>query len=621
MKKPLLVLAILVAVIFLLITIARRRASDDYRAEPAPAGAEKQRIKTFWSAYNQANTFRTQGDFARAAAAYRDVLQLNPGHEDSLYYLGTSLEELGDYGQAAESFRKLLAINPSSGRALGELGNTLSLLAPGAPLDFEQARQAILKNVEINREQAGPFLRLGLMELDQGHVDAALEKFRVASGFGSPDGHFWVGYALFLQKKYAAAVPYFRKVLDAYGHDRKIIGRGVLSEGDILPAPGKPLTALEKVGLKSMLFLYWAAVRMGGYPAGTPREFQIQPRAGLPLELPQAADRLGANAGRGRAVSIASGKDGREGLLFFGSGGPLKLYRREGEKFVDATEPAGLTGISNVWDAYAVDYDGDGFPDLYLVRSGFLGAGQNLLYHNNRNGTFNNVTAAVGLEGIRATARVCFSDFDGDGRLDLLEVGAPDASHRPLRFYRNAGNRFVESSQAAGLVVSGTAVDCAVGDYNRDGKPDVFILLWQRGGVLFSNQGNARFIDATEAARLGGIRGKRFNALFFDYDKDGLPDLLVTAQAPFDDAVRSLLQFDFHPTANTPRLFHNKGDARFEDVTSQAGLNRCYGTLHVLPVDVDADGWTDLLLVNGSLDAQRLEPSVVLRSLQGKGFQ
>ena len=621
MKRSLIVLAAVVAAALLLITVIRRSTSDAGRAGASPDSAERRRVQSFWAVYNQANTFRTQGDFARAAAGYREALRLNPSHEDSLYYLGTSFEELGDYTQAVESFRQLIALNPSSGRAFGELGNALSLRAPGAPLDYAQARQAFLRTIQINGEQAGPFLRLGMVELDQGRLDAALEKFRVAAGFGSPDGNFWVGYTLFLQKKYAHAVPYFRKVLDTYSRERKFTGRGVPSEGDVLPAPGKPLTALEKAGLQSLLFLHWAAQRLGGYPAGIPSEFQIPSRVENRIETPSSIAGNVLGAGGGRVVAFDLDNHGHAGLVVAGPGRPLKLFRRENGQYADVTEAAGLQGISDIWNAYAVDYDGDGYPDLYLIRSGFLGSGQNVLYRNNRNGTFSDLTAAMGLAGRRATAAACFLDFDGDGRIDLVEVGAAGSTHSAVRIFRNTGSRFIESSAVAGLSGAGTAVDCGVADYNRDGRPDLFVLFWQTGGVLYANLGNGKFADATAQAGLSGIRGRRFSAVFFDFDKNGLPDLLVTAHAPFEDAVRSLLQPDFRPAENTPRLFRNMGNGTFEEVTAQAGLNRSYGTMQVLPVDVDSDGWTDLLLVNGSLDAQRLEPSVILRNVQGKSFE
>ena len=165
----------------------------------------------------------------------------------------------------------------------------------------------------------------------------------------------------------------------------------------------------------------------------------------------------------GRAAWADFDKDGNTDLLTVGLGSPVLLYRNLGSRFVDVTASAGLAGVRDVWDARWVDYDGDGYPDLYLLRSGFSGAGQNLLYHNNHDGTFTDVTAAMGLEGERSTASACFADFDGDGRPSLVEVGVSDATHSAVRFFRNSGRRFVEETLQAGLLAGrdGTAVDCA----------------------------------------------------------------------------------------------------------------------------------------------------------------
>ena len=517
MKKAFLAIIVLCALAFAAITIAKRRGSEVATGEVAPADAARQRIRDFWAVYNRANDFRIRGDFADAVPAYREALQLNPQHEDSLYYLGASLEELGNYADAAKCFRRLIALNPSSGRALGELGHVLSVLAPGAPRDFAGARQALLRNIEVNREQAGPFIRLGLLELDQGHAQAAAEQFRLASGFGSPEGTFLLGYALFLQNRYREAMPDFQKVVDAYWRDRKATAKGVTQEGDILPAPGKPLTPLARAGFKSLLFLYWSAQRLGGYPDGVPKEFQIH--------------------------------------------------------------PAELARISTPATSFA---------DLG--------------------------PSAVG-------KRVVSADFEGNSRLDRVEAGAGDASHPPLRFFRNTGQRFVDATPQAGFAARSTAVHCAVSDFDGDGKPDLFVTYWRQGAVLYRNLGNGKFQDVTEQAGLKDLSGESFGALFFDYDRDGLPDLLVTHYAPYEDVVRCLLQPAFQAPWSSPRLFHNLGHGRFEEVTRSVGLDRAYGTIEAVAADIDGDGWPDLLLVNGSLDAQRLEPSVILRNLQGKGFR
>ncbi len=622
MKKAFIAIIALFGLAFGAITIAKRRSSESAVAAAVPADAARQRIRDFWAVYNRANGFRIQGDFARAVPAYHEALQLDPRHEDSLYYLGASLEELGDYAGAAESFRLLIALNPLSGRALGELGHTLSVLEPGAPGDFAGARQALLRNVEVNREQAGPFIRLGLLELDQGRPDAAAEQFRLASGFGSPEGTFLFGYARFLQKRYREAIPYFQKVVDSYWRDRKAAAKGVTQEGDILPAPGKPLTSLARAGFKSLLFLYWSAQRLGGYPASVPREFRIHPaELARSAALATSIADLGPSVAGGRVVSLDLDQAARPGLLVVGPNQPLRLYRREGERLEDVTAASGLRGIDHVWDADSVDYDGDGYQDLYLIRSGFLGAGENLLYHHNRDGTFSDATRAMGLTGARATAHACFADFEGNGRPDLVEAGASDGHHAPLRFFRNNGQRFIDATAQAGFAARNTAVDCAVADFDGDGRPDLFVTYWRQGAVLYRNLGNGKFQDVTEQAGLGDLSGESFGALFFDYDRDGKPDLLVTRYAPYEDVVRCLLQPAFQAPWSSPRLFHNLGQGRFEDVTRRAGLERAYGTLAAVAADVDGDGWPDLLMVNGSLDAQRLEPSVVLRNLQGQAFR
>jgi hypothetical protein len=145
--------------------------------------------------------------------------------------------------------------------------------------------------------------------------------------------------------------------------------------------------------------------------------------------------------------------------------------------------------------------------------------------------------------------------------------------------------------------------------------------LWRREAALYRNQGHGVFRDATAEAGLQGIRGQGLSAIFFDYDNDGSPDLLVTTQAPYEESVRCLLQRTYRTNRDTPRLFRNRGNGSFEDVTARVGLNRSYGIMQALAVDLDGDGWKDLMLVNGSPDALRLEPSVVLRNVKGAEFR
>ena len=469
MKKSLLLFTAFAVAAFAVLTLLKRSAGEPPELATTLTEAGRQQIQVFWTTYHQANALRTQEKFTEAAAAYRHCLQLNPQHEDSLYYLGTSLEELGDYGEAAAAFRKMSKMNPRSSRAWSQLGSTLSLLRPGAPVDFRAAREAFERSLQINREEAGPFLRLGLLELSQGRLPAAREQFRTAAGFGSPEGNFLVGYTHFLERRYGESIPFFAKVLEVYGRERRIMARGALSEGDVLPAAGKPLTGLEKSALKSMLFLFWAAERGGGYPKQIPREFRLHRPAGLERRFEEAGRRAGLKVSSGRMVWEDFDRDGLADLAVVGLGQPVALYRNLGGQLEDVTHPAGLGGLRDAWDALWADYDGDGYPDLYLLRSGFIGRGQNALYRNSGHRTFSNVTAAMGLGGERATARALFADFDGDGLVDLLEWGAADGSHGSLRLFRHTGQRYQEHTPQSSLDASSTAVDAAVGDYNQDG--------------------------------------------------------------------------------------------------------------------------------------------------------
>ncbi|MFB3922667.1 MAG: FG-GAP-like repeat-containing protein [Terriglobia bacterium] len=620
MKRTVAIVAGLALAALVLISLQRRSANDGYGDNAAAESAERRGVREFWAAYNRASTLRTEGRFAEAAALYRKCAELNPRHEDSLYYLGTSLQELGRYAEAAEVLRKLIALNPSSSRAQSQLGNALATLAPGAVPDFDTARQAYLKSIEINREEAGPFMRLGLLELNYGKTPEALEHFRTAAGFGSPEGLFWAGYTCYLLQRDDEATRFFTKALEQYSRERKVAARGVFSEGDVLPKPGKPLTALDRVGLKSLLFLYWTARRQGGYPAQVTKEMRIQPAAlHSPPESPAKKPLLHivstpAVSAIGRGAWGDFDGDGDPDLVV--AGRSIRLYRNGDGRLVDSTAATGLVGLRDGWDAVWVDFDGNGSLDLYVIRSGYVGEGQNQLWANDGHGRFTDVTEKVGLAGKRSTVRACFADIDGDGTMDLVEVGAPRGGEGSVRLYRNSGSRFVKEAIPA-FAERGTAVDCVVGDFNKDGQPDLFILYWRAPAVLYANRGGGRFEDVTAASGLAGVGGSSFSATSFDFDKDGRLDLLVSAQAPAEEVVRSTLQPDAGVSHYSPRLFRNLG-GHFEEITDKAGLHRAYGTMQAVAGDFDGDGWTDILLANGGLEAARLEPSVVLRNVEGK---
>ena len=573
--------------LFVLIAVLRTRSDD--QAPTASSHVDAETVRSFWEVYNAAQEARLRRDYRAAAEAYRNALAIDPKHQDSLFYLAISLESSGKYSEAATVLRELTKLYPEHARAWSQLGTVLATTAPGAAADFDGAETAFKRSEAINPEHTGPFLSRGRIALERGKLDEAAELFRIAADAGAPDGMFLAGFTAYQKEDFSEASKFFLQVLRKSEREAAISGR-VSTEGDV---EGE-LTALDRARIRSRWFLFWTVRRLGGYPESVPEAFRIEPDPPA-NRFERVRGVAGVDvAGRGALVDID--RDGRTNLVI----ATRDRLRLDGDPIA----------VPAAWDVVPFDADGDGWEDLYVIGSGYTGTGTNTLLRNDR-GRLVDVTEAWGLGGERPTARAVPADIDGDGKTDLLEVGNLSAEWPPVRLFLQRNERF-ELVDAA-LHFDAHAVDATVADVDGDERIDVFVLGWKAPGRLFRNLGGS-FEDATKSAGLASVGGDGFSALFLDFDVDGDPDLLVTAHAPLE---LSLLRSAKGPT---PQLFENDGRGHFVDHTSELGLDRSFGVLQAVAADVDADGFPDLIFAQGGLEKTHLEPSVVLRNLEGKHF-
>ncbi len=395
--------------------------------------------------------------------------------------------------------------------------------------------------------------------------------------------------------------------------------------------------------LRVIWLLNIVAMTVGDYPEKVPAAYR------LPLRLLSAGEGVGrfenvaSEAGLTvRGPNLAGGSvfddfngDGRPDLFMTSLdadlGASLYLNRGDGH-FDDRSASAGLGDQIYALNLRRTDYDNDGDLDVLLLRGGWERPLRLSLLRNRGDGSFDDVTAAAGMLEPIQTESAAWGDYDNDGLVDVFVCGEylppggkpsdkPGDPHNRCRLYHNEGNgRFKNVARAAGVLNDRCGKGSAWGDYDGDGRLDLFVSNMGQPCRLYHNEGNGRFKDVAPELGVTGA-DMSFACWFWDYDNDGRLDLYVNDyRATVAEVLASAMGVKISGSSH-PRLYHNLGDGEFREVSADLGLDRAMAPMGVNFGDVDNDGFLDLYLGTGDMSYEGLDVKLMFRNLEGQGFE
>lgn len=330
-----------------------------------------------------------------------------------------------------------------------------------------------------------------------------------------------------------------------------------------------------------------------------------------------------------------------DGLLdLFDTDNPLnsdvRLFIRQTDgSFKNMTDSAGLTGITGGANAMQTDFNNDGWVDIFITRGGWLvdgGRQPESLLRNNGNGTFTDVTKKAGLLQYSPSHSATWADFDNDGFLDLIvgyETGSLDqlsdstwkgkVTKHKTKVYRNNQNEgFIDVTATCGLAVTSWVKGVTTLDYNKDGKQDVYLSIFNDDNRMYKNVSTTGTILFENASVQTQTQQPKFSfpTVSADFNNDGWPDLFVAGYHTIQQDVPNEYLSNIEPLYPC-YTYINQGDGTFR-VDSSFMLPQSIMAMSLNVADLDNDGFVDIYMGTGAGMFTSLFPNIMLKNVDGK---
>jgi tetratricopeptide (TPR) repeat protein len=554
--------------------------------------------------------------------------------------------------RAADSFAAAMKKDPKLAQAAINEGIALMTLQK-----LEEAKKALQTAISLDPNSPQAWYNLGLAQHAGNELEAALKSFQQAVKLDprDVDSYYFEGVCYQEMKDFDKAIAILKQALaidPLHASSEFALARSLQRSGDTPDAKEhfKRFQHLTSTKIGAPIGLAYG--EQGRYSTVTPvEEPEAANRAMIPVKL--EAKTLAAGGApfstTGGACMMDATGDGHMDLVLMQAGSQaIRVLHAKGDGTFEDWDAAaaGLKAAGHAVACAVGDFDGDGLNDLAVALDDRV-----LLFRNLGKGKFEDVTAEAGLAPRNRPSGITFVDYDHDGDLDLLLTGAPlAAGGAPNVLWRNDGNKtFTEWTEPTGLGGSGTTAAAILTDFNNDRAVDLAVTGDGPAPLIYVNPREGKY--PTQALYGDEKLAATAGIAVLDYNKDGWMDIAVThagspgltlwrnvagpekigrrferVDLPINDAVRGwgvtavdidndgwidLAAIVETKTGAEVRVFRNRGDGTFEDVSHALGLDavKLHEPRGLIAADVDGDGTADLIVT------QVNAPPVLLRNV------